>query len=87
METAYRTGTGRSGIYAEAIGLELGESRSSIARRLGRDKSAVSREVCRNGTPVHDCRYRANRARERSDRRKRERIADGRIRKYVEEKL
>jgi IS30 family transposase len=79
-------------MYAEAIGLELGESQSSIARRLGRDRATVSREVRRNGAPVRDCRYRANRAQERSDRRKREshkreRIADGRIRKYVEEKL
>jgi IS30 family transposase len=92
VETAYRTGTGRSGIYAETIELELGESQSSIARRLGRDKSTVSREVRRNGTPVRDCHYRANRVRERSDRRKREshkreRIADGRVCKYIEEKL
>ncbi|MDR2500292.1 MAG: helix-turn-helix domain-containing protein [Treponema sp.] len=63
METACCTGAGRGGIYAEAIGLEQGGSRSSIAWRLGRDKSAVSREVRRNGTPVGDCRYRANQAR------------------------
>ena len=75
-----------------AIGLERGESRRAIARRLGRDNSTISREVRRNGTLVRDCRYRANRAQERSDRRKREshlreRIADKRIRKYIEEKL
>lgn len=75
-----------------AIGLERGESQTQIACRLGRNKSTISREIRRNGTPVRDCRYRANRAQTRADSRKREsrgreRIADRGMREYAEVKL
>ena len=75
-----------------AIGLEHGESLSSIARRLFRHRSTLSRESKRNGAPLNEVRYRAHRAQLRSDQRKRsshsrERLKNDEIRIYTEEKL
>lgn len=75
-----------------ALGLERGESLSSIANSLGRHRSTLSRELKRNSPPVNKVRYRANRAQGRADARKRaghwrDRLKLPQIRTYVEEKL
>jgi len=72
-----------------AIGLELGESLRSIAKRLGRNVSSISREIKRNNAPMREVKYRGNRAQLRADERKeqsheRERLSDPLIRLYVE---
>jgi IS30 family transposase len=72
-----------------AIGLEQGESKAHIARKLGRDRSSVGREIKRNSPPVNEVKYRANRAQLRADERKkqshkRERLADLIVRRYIE---
>jgi IS30 family transposase len=53
-----------------AIMLEKGSSKAGIGRATGRHKSTVSREVRRNGAPIRCCRYRANQARARADKRR-----------------
>jgi IS30 family transposase len=72
-----------------AIGLELGESLRSIAKKLGRNVSSISREIKRNNALLREVKYRANRAQLRADERKeqshgRERLSDPLIRLYVE---
>jgi IS30 family transposase len=63
-----------------------------IAALLGRHPSTISREIKRNGSPIRETRYRANRAQLRADERKRLshqkiRLKNGIIRKYVIKKL
>lgn len=75
-----------------AIGLENGETFSSIAERLGRHRSTISREFQRNSPPLRNVRYRAHRAHLRYEMRieeshKRERLKNHTIRQYAEEKL
>jgi len=72
--------------------LEKGLNRKEIAERLGRDPATISREIQRNGSPIRNTRYRANRAQLRSDNRKQEahrkiRLKNEKIRKYVETKI
>jgi IS30 family transposase len=73
------------------VGLRNGESQSAIARRLGRDKSVICRELKRNSSPVYGC-YSGVQAQRRAEERLREshvrmRIADERVRAYIERRL
>jgi len=73
------------------VGLRNGESQSAIARSLGRHKSTICNELKRNSSPVYGS-YSGVQAQKRADERKRkshvrERIADERIRAYIEQKL
>jgi IS30 family transposase len=75
-----------------AIGLERGDTLSSIAGNLGRHRSTVSRELNRNLPSIRRVCYRANCAQKRSDvrnkaSRSRERLKTAQIRQYVEDKL
>ncbi len=75
-----------------AIGLEKGESKASIASRLGRHRCTISREIDRNSPLIRTVRYRANRAQKRFAERDvlchaRERLKNSEIRQYVEGKL
>jgi len=75
-----------------AIGLEKGETLSSIAERLDRDISTVSREIKRNIPTQRKVRYRAHRAQIRYETRKqqshkKERLKNASLRHYVEQKL
>jgi len=74
-----------------AIARSQGENQSAIAHKLGRNKGTISRELRRNSSPVYGC-YSGVQAQRRADERKRnshvrKRIAEERIRKYIEEKL
>lgn len=65
---------------------------SEIARRLQRDKGTISRELKRNGAPVHTGYYLPHKAHERSMIRnslshKRNRLKEPRIRGYVRVRL
>ena len=75
-----------------AIGLEKGETKSSIATRLNRHRSTICREIKRNSPIIRDVHYRANRAQIRSDEKKREshfreRLKSQEVREYVESKI
>lgn len=72
------------------IGLRGGVSRREIARQLGRHPSVVTREIKSNST--EDGRYQAYWAQSRSARRRRSsrqrpRVADLRVRAYIDKKL
>ena len=72
--------------------LAKGYTQKDIAGRLRRDPSTISREIRRNGSPVRNTRYRANRAQKRSDERKsishrKIRLKNEIIRDYVIHKL
>lgn len=75
-----------------AIGLENKLTLSEIGEKLGRHKSTLSREIRRNIPTVRCVRYRASRAQQKSDLRKKERHCRVRlkcevIRLYTEKKL
>lgn len=75
-----------------AIGLARGDTLRSIAESLGRHRSTLSRELSRNLPQIRKVSYRANRAQEKADVRKkashsRHRLKSPQIRAYVEEKL
>lgn len=72
------------------IGLRGGLSRREIARRLARHPSVITREIRSNST--EDGRYQAYWAQSRSARRRRSsrqrpRVADLRVRAYIDKKL
>ncbi len=69
-----------------------GKSIGDIGKELGRDKSTISRELRRNGPPVHTGYYLPHKANERSierrsSSRKITRLKSGEIREYVSSKL
>jgi IS30 family transposase len=75
-----------------AIALTQGQSLRSIARSLGRSPSSISREIRRNAPPLNKVKYRGNRAQKRAEDRSRysharERLANPRIKAYVEHHL
>jgi transposase, IS30 family len=72
--------------------LAKGFSQFEIAVKLGRHPSTMSREIRRNGSPIRETRYRANRAQLRADERKKRshskmRLKNSIIRAYVIRKL
>lgn len=75
-----------------AINLEKLENITSIAKVLGRHKSTISRELKKNSPLVRCVCYRANRAQQKSDRRKqksheRQRLKNPEIRSYTANKI
>ncbi|MGL4369449.1 MAG: IS30 family transposase [Spirochaetota bacterium] len=67
-------------------------SQKEIAQMLCRHPSTISREIRRNGSPIRETQYRANRAQMRADEtklqsHKKMRLKDPAIQKYVEKKL
>lgn len=65
---------------------------SEIAKKIGRDKGTISRELRRNGAPIHTGYYLPHKAHERSmDRnaksRRHERLDDPRLRSYIKQRL
>ena len=73
-------------------GLAAGKSMTDIAKSMDRNPTTISREIGINGSPVRNCRYRCHRAQLRSDIRSeqahhRDRLAEPRVRKYVEDNL
>jgi transposase, IS30 family len=72
--------------------LAQGFKQKDIAAKLGRNPSTISRELKRNGSPIRETRYLANRAQFRSDERKKLshqkiRLKNDEIKEYVIKKL
>jgi len=67
---------------------DRGKSIRAIARELGRPHCTIVRELRRNGAPINECRYLANRAQKRAEARRqkasrRQRIANRWARHYI----